>query len=159
MATAPVLGTLTDVKGGHLAGRSPELIFTLNAPNSKSGLLHPTEPVVVPVTDTVDGDWIANLETTTDMQDIAWYTLAIRWLDGAGRYIRADFPQWALQVPTSGGLFNDLLSHPPSNKRMVFVELTPPPPSQIQPFTLWLHRDPDDDANPLNTSRLYEWEE
>lgn len=157
MATAPVDGTLRDVKGTHLAGRSPELIFTLNAPNSKAGLLLPTEPVVVPPEPTT-GLWTANLETTTDMQDLAWYTLAIRWLDGTGRFIRADYPEWALQVPISGGQFSDLLFHPPTNKRMVFVELAPPPEHQLQPFTLWLHRDPDDDANPLNTSRLYEWE-
>ena len=158
MATAPVTGTLTDLKGGHLANKYPEIIFTLNAPNAKGGLLHPTEPVIV-VPDPVTGLWTAFLESTTDMQDIAWYTMQIRWLDSGGNYPLSDYPGWALQVPTAGGRFSDLLSHPPTNQRMVYVDLTAPTAAQRRPLTMWLHRDPNDDANPLNTSKLYEWEE
>lgn len=153
MATASVPGNLTDVGGGHLVGKIPEIHFTLNRPNSKSGKIHPTEPVTVQPAS--DGSFTAVLETTTDMLDDAWYTVSIQWLDAGGNYVKADFPDWELQVPVGGGTFTDLFGRPPSNQRMVYVSLTAP--SDPRPFTLWLKQDPTDPNNPLNTGDLYEW--
>jgi len=148
-----VTGNLTDVGGGHLVGKYPEIHFTLNAPNSKAGVMLPTQPLTVQPAS--DGSFTAALQSTTDMQDDAWYTLSIQWLDSAGNYVKADFPDWTLQVPTGGGSFSDLFGKPPKNQRMVYVSLTPP--DNPQPFTLWLKQDPTDPNNPLNTGELYEW--
>lgn len=148
-----VTGNLTDVGGGHLVGKIPEIHFTLNAPNSKAGVMLPTEPVTVQPAS--DGSFTAALQSTTDMLDDAWYTLSIQWLDSAGNYVKADFPDWALQVPTNGGIFSDLFGKPPKNTRMVYVSLVAP--ADPRPFTMWLEQNPANDADPLNTGKLYEW--
>ncbi|MEV7606125.1 hypothetical protein AB0N65_11860 [Paenarthrobacter sp. NPDC089322] len=148
-----VTGNLTDVGGGHLAGKYPEIHFTLNAPNAKAGVMLPTEPkTVVPES---DGSFTVNLQSTTDMHDLAWYTISIQWLDAAGNYVKADFPDWKLQVPPGGGSFSNLFGQPPTNTRMVFVSLSEPPYSG--PFLQWLKSDPTDMTNPLNTGILHEW--
>jgi len=148
-----VTGTITDVGGGHLVGKYPEIHFTLNKPNSKAGKMHPTQPLtVVPAS---DGTWTAALESTIDMMDDAWYTVSIQWLDDAGNYVKADFPDWKLEVPTAGGVFSNLFGRPPANTRMVYVSLTAP--TDPRPFTLWLKQNPDDPNDPLNTGELYEW--
>jgi hypothetical protein len=134
-------------------GKNPTIIFTLNAPNAKSGVMLPTEPARI--TPASNGDFTAPLQSTTDMHDDAWYSVAIQWLDAAGEYKKIDFPDWALQVPTSGGSFSDLFGRPPRNTRMVYVSLTPP--DDPRPFMLWLEQDPNDLENPLNTGVLYEW--
>ena len=153
MPNVPVPGNVTEISGGHLAGRNPEIHFTLNAPQAKAGKMFPTQPhTVVPAS---DGSFTANLESTTDMQDLAWYTVSIQWLDAGGNYVKADFPDWQLQVPTSGGEFSNLFRKPPKNTRMVYVSLTPP--DNPTPYTLWLNDDPTDPDNPLNTGDLYEW--
>lgn len=153
MATAPVVGNVTDVAGTHLNGKIPELHFTLNSPNAKAGKVIPTEPLTVqPAT---DGSFTANLESTTDMVDDAWYTVSIQWLDAGGNYVKADFPDWQLQVPTAGGSFSNLFGKPPKNTRMVYVSLTPP--DNPRPFTLWLKANPANEFDPLNTWDLYEW--
>ncbi len=150
---AAVTGTLWDAGLGHLVGKQPELIFTLNAPNTKAGALYATEPAKV--TPASDGTYTANLASTLDMQDNAWYSLSVRWLDAAGNYVRQDFPDWSLHVPPTGGVFSDLFGKPPSNQRMVYVSLTPP--DDPQPFMLWLKQDPEDPDNPDGPSDLYEW--
>ena len=148
-----VTGTVTEVGGGHLNGKIPEIHFTLNAPNRKNGILVPTQPLTVQP-DT-NGDWTANLQQTTNMHDLAWYTISIQWLDAGGNYVRADFPDWALQIPADGGAFSELISKPPTNTQMVWVSLTPPTNKQL--FTKWLEQDPENPSNPLNTGKLYEW--
>ena len=153
MATAPVTLTLTDVGGGHLVGKYPQIIFTLNRPNSKAGKMHPTEPVVVSPPDS--GVATVNLESTIDMLDDAWYTVSIQWLDAGGNYVKADYPEWALQVPSGGGSFSDLFGKPPQNTQMIFVSLSPP--ENPRKWTYWLQDDPTDTANPLNTGDLYQW--
>lgn len=153
MATAPVDGNVTDVTGTHLNGKIPELHFTLNSPNAKAGKVIPTEPLTVQPAS--DGSFTANLETTTDMFDDAWYTVSIQWLDSGGNYVKADFPDWQLQVPVGGGSFSNLFGRPPRNQRMVYVSLTPPP--DPKPFTLWLEANPNDDLDPANTWDLTEW--
>jgi len=146
-----VTGNLTDVGGGHLVGKIPEIHFTLNAPNARAGVMLPTEPLTVqPAT---DGTFTANLQSTVDMLDDAWYTVSIQWLDSAGNYVRADFPDWSLQVPTGGGSFSDLFGRPPKNPLMFYVSLEPP----VNPRknSAWLQDDPTDPANPLNTGKLH----
>ncbi|MGO4143813.1 hypothetical protein AB4Y77_01900 [Paenarthrobacter sp. YAF11_1] len=152
---AEVTGTLWDVGLGHLAGKSPVLYFTLNAPNRKAGALFATEPVkVIPAS---NGTFTVNLAPNTDMHDTAWYTVRVRWVNSADpkTFSYQDFPEWTLQVPTAGGSFSDLVSRPPTNSRMVYVSLAPP--DNPRPFSLWLKDDPNDPTNPLNTGNLYEW--
>lgn len=148
-----VTGNLTDVGGGHLVGKIPEIHFTLNAPNAKAGVMLPTEPVTVqPAT---DGSFTAPLQSTVDMNDDAWYTVSIQWLDSAGNYVKADFPDWNLQVPTGGGSFSDLFGRPPKNTAMIYVSLSAP--DNPRKWTYWLESDPVDPSNPLNTGNLYQW--
>lgn len=148
-----VTGNLTDVGGGHLVGKIPEIHFTLNAPNAKAGVMLPTEPVTVqPAT---DGSFTAPLQSTVDMLDDAWYTVSIQWLDAGGNYVKADFPDWALQVPSGGGSFSDLFGRPPQNTAMIYVSLEAP--AELRPWSFWLEDDPIDPDNPLNTGNLYQW--
>lgn len=148
-----VTGNLTDVGNGHLVGKIPEIHFTLNAPNAKAGVMLPTEPVTVQPA--ADGTFTANLQSTIDMLDDAWYTVSIQWLDSAGNYVKADFPDWALQVPSGGGSFSDLFGRPPKNTAMVYVSVAPP--SNPGKWTFWLKNDPVDPSNPLSTGDLYQW--
>ena len=148
-----VTGNLTDVGGGHLVGKIPEIHFYLNAPNTKPGVVLPTEKLTVQAA--ADGSFTANLQATTDMMDDAYYTVSIQWLDGAGNYVKADFPDWQLQVPSGGGSFTNLFGKPPKNQRMVYVSLTPP--DNPRPFTLWLKANPANDLDPANTWDLSEW--
>jgi len=148
-----VTGNLTDIGGGHLVGKIPELHFFLNAPNTKTGVVLPTEKLTVQPAS--DGSFTANLQATTDMLDDAWYTVSMQWLDAGGNYVKADFPDWKLEVPTSGGSFPNLFGKPPQNTRMVYVSLTPP--DDPRPFTLWMQANPDNDLDAANTWNLYEW--
>jgi hypothetical protein len=148
-----VTGNLTDIGGGHLVGKIPEIHFTLNAPNSKTGVMLPTEPVTVQPAS--DGTFTAPLQSTTDMLDDAWYTVSIQWLDAGGNYVKADFPDWALQVPTAGGVFSNLFGKPPANQRMVYVSLTAP--TDPKPFTLWLRQDPTNPDAVGSDGSLFEW--
>lgn len=145
--------TLYDIGGGHLAGKFPELVFTLNDTAATAGGVYVTEPLVA--TPAGDGTGIVNLPSTDLMRDDNYYTLQIRWLDTAGNMTRIDFPDWKIRVPTGGGTLGDLRG-PGSNMSMVYVSLTPP--DDPRPFMLWLEQDPDNLSNPANTSRLYRWE-
>jgi hypothetical protein len=150
---ATVTGTLTDVGGGHLAGKYPELVFELNAPNLKgSAGIHPTEPFRV--SPASDGTWSADLVSTTDMNYAAWYTLSIRWMDPAGNFVRVDYPDWKFEVPTTGGPLATFAGKP-SNQRMVYVSITPP--TDPRPYTLWLRKNPDNPKDPAGDGNLYEW--
>lgn len=152
-----VTGNLTDVGGGHLAGKVPELIFTLNVPNAKAGVLYPTEPLKV--TPAADGSWTAFLASTTDMHDDAWYTMRIQWVKSIEprTYGAFDYPDWPIQVPPGGGSFSDLFGRPPKNAAVVYVSLEPP--TSPGKWTFWLESDPVDPANPLNTGNLYQWKQ
>ena len=153
MPNVPVPGNLTDVGGGHLVGKFPELHFTLNKAQAKAGKVFPTQPVTV--APAADGSFTANLESTTDMMDDAWYTVSIQWLDAGGNYVKADFPEWTLQVPTGGGSFSDLFGKPPKNTAMIYVSLEAP--ADPRKWSFWLKDDPVDPDNPLNTGELYQW--
>ena len=149
-----VTGTLTDLGLGHLVGKSPQLVFTLNAPNSGGSALYPTEPIRV--TPAPDGTFSVNLAATTEMNNDAHLTLSVHWINSVGSSpIRADFDGWELQVPAAGGALPGLWGKPPTNTRMVYVSLTPP--EDPRPFSLWLEANPDNDNDPANTWDLNEW--
>ena len=150
---AVVTGTLYDISGGHLSGKYPELIFTLNDTAATAGGVYVTEPNVV--TPGGDGSFTANLPATDLMRDDNYYTLQIQWLDSAGNSNRIDFPDWKIRVPTGGGNLGDLRG-PGSNLSMVYVSLTPP--ERPVPFMLWLQQDPDKPDDITNPSKLYRWE-
>ncbi|WP_426302782.1 hypothetical protein [Arthrobacter sp. R-11] len=148
-----VTGTLWDMGLGHLVSKHPELVWTLNAPNAKASGLFTTEPVRT--TPAADGSFSATLASTTDMQDEAWIRLSVQWSDAAGNFQKVDFPDWRIEVPTTGGSFPNLITGPAGNSRMVYVSLTPP--EDPRPFSLWIKQEPNDPANPANTGLLYEW--
>lgn len=148
-----VTGKLTDISGGHLDGKIPEIHFTLNAPNAKAGVMLPTEPRTVQPDS--NGTFTVNLESTVDMMDDAWYTVSIQWLDAAGNYVKADFPDWELQVPSGGGSFSDLFGRPPKNSTWFYQSLSAP--ADPEKWSHWLKDDPLNPANPLNTGDLYQW--
>jgi hypothetical protein len=150
---ATVTGTLYDIGGGHLAGKYPDLEFTLNSTAATAGGVYVTEPSIV--TPAGDGTFTANLPATDLMRDDNYYTLAIRWQDSAGNMPRIDFPDWQIRVPTGGGNLGDLKGNG-SNLSMVYVSLKEP--DDPTPFMLWLEQDPDDINNPANTGNLYRWE-
>ena len=150
---AVVTGTLYDISGGHLAGKYPELIFTLNDTAATAGGVYVTEPNVV--TPSGDGSFTANLPATDLMRDDNYYTLQIQWLDSAGNSNRIDFPDWEIRVPTGGGNLGDLRG-PGANLSMVYVSLTAP--EDPRPFMLWLQQDPDKPDDISNPSKLYRWE-
>ncbi|QOT16473.1 hypothetical protein [Paenarthrobacter sp. YJN-5] len=147
-----VPGNLTEVNFGHLVGKAPEIIFTLNAPNAKPGVMIPTEPVSVAPAG--DGSFTANLQSTEDMMDDAWYTVSIKWLDSPGKYVKADWPDWQLRVPLGGGTFSDLFGRPPKNSLMFYVSLSAP--TNVPQGSWWLEDDPADPDNPLNTGNLHQ---
>jgi hypothetical protein len=150
---AVVTGTLYDIAGGHLAGKYPELVFTLNDTAATSGGVYVTEPSVV--TPGGDGSFTTNLPSTDLMRDDNYFTLQIRWLDTAGNSNRIDFPDWKIRVPTGGGNIVDLRGNG-SNLSMVYVSLTPP--EYPVPWLKWWKTDPDDTNNPANTGEIYRWE-
>lgn len=150
-----VTGTLTDINMGHLVGKSPQLVFTLNAPNSSGALLHPTEPVRV--TPASDGTFSVTLAAATEMNDDgAYYLLTVQWINSVGNSpIRADHAGWELTVPSAGGAISKMWRKRPSNGRVVYVSMTPP--DNPKQFDLWLKANPEDDADPANTWDLAEW--
>lgn len=148
-----ITGTLTDIGGGHLAGKQPRIIFELDGPVASGTNLVATEPVsVVPA---FDGKWSVNLLQTTSMNSSAHYRLSIEWLDSANNYVRIDYPDWRIQVPAGGGSIGDLVVGGVTNPKVVYVSLTPP--KNPVPFMLWLEVDPGNSTNPRNTGNLYEW--
>lgn len=149
-----VTGTLTDINMGHLVGKSPQLVFTLNAPNGSGAVMYPTEPVRV--TPASDGTFSVTLADTTAMNDAAFYMLAVHWINSEGNSpIRADHDGWKIQVPSTGGALSNLWGKPPTNERMVYVSLTPP--ANPAPWSYWLEANPDNDNDPLNTGDLNQW--
>lgn len=154
-----VTGNLADVGLGHLEGLQPEIIFTLNGPNTNlaGGVVYATRDEVVPVA--AAGGFTATLAATTGMRARAWYTMRVRWLEpgaaGGFGYTAVDLHGVEVNVPAAGGLIGDLIGSLPTNLRAVYVSLTEP--SFALPFMLWLEQDPDDQANPANTGNLYEW--
>jgi hypothetical protein len=150
-----VTGTLTEIAGGHLAGKFPELVFALNKPGITGSTVYPTEQATI--TPASDGTFTVSLADTTKMLDDSYYTLSIQWFDRSGNFNRIDYPEWQIRVPSSGGPIGDLRGNA-SNLSMVYVSTTPP--DKPVPFMLWLEQDPanPDPYDPANTGKLYRWE-
>lgn len=159
---AEVTGNLVDIGLGHLNGLNPEIIFTLNKPNTNlaGGLVYATRDLAVPVASS--GAFTANLAYTTHMRDEAYYSLRVRWQEpgsatGTG-YSAVDFHDIKLVVPFEGGLLGALIVGSATNPNAVYVSLTAPP--KTWPLMLWLKSDPDDptNSNGRNTGKIYRWE-
>lgn len=124
-----VTGTLTDCGLGHLAGKQPQLVFTLSDPATSASALYATDPVIV--TPASDGTWSAALAPTDTMQQVRYYTLSVRWLDVAGNFILVDIPDWQIFVPTAGGTITDIVQNYTANPLMVIYQPTQPDPWPI----------------------------
>lgn len=140
---ALVTGTLRNFGIESLAPYSPQIVFTPSGNAVLGDYLLATDPIVV--TPQVSGVFEVNLAPTVDIRPDCWYTIAIQWLDAGGNYIRKDFPDWKLRVPSIGGTVTALLAVP-ANPAQVWVGETPPP--NPVPGTWWL--------NPT-TGELKEW--
>lgn len=132
---AIITGTLRDFGLQSLAAYAPQVVFTPSSPAVGGPYLLSTEPVIV--TPEVGGQFEANLMPTIDLRPDCWYWISIVWLDPAGNYIRKDFLDWKLRIPTSaGGAISDLLSVP-SNPAQAWVGVTEP--DNATPGTWWLN--------------------
>lgn len=154
---ATVTGTLRNFGLANINYLNPEITFQANKPaTGGAGQIFATEPIaVVP---TSDSSWSVALEPTESLltEDV-FYTVTMRWRDPANNYIRADFPEWRLYVPTAGGTFADLVQQP-VNRSMVITSPTDPG-TNFGAGALWLQADPADPGtptNPGNTGDLYE---
>lgn len=141
---ALVTGTLRDFGLQSLAEYSPQVIFTPSSPAIGGPYLLATEPVVaIPL---IGGQFEANLIPTIDLRPDCWYTISIQWLNLDGDYIRKDFLDWKLRIPSAlGGEISDLLAAPPNPSQAWVGES---PPDNPAPGTWWL--------NPT-TGELKEW--
>lgn len=165
-----VTGNLKDIIGSSMDGREGVLIFTLNAANVVvgNGGVRPDTPYEV--TPSSSGDFTVNLEATTGMFMDAWYTVSVRWLQGAngpqGRAAALEsFLDLQVRVPSGGGRIDQLLSQghgpggaPGPNGRVVWVSQSPP--SKPRPWQLWLQQEPGENPDPFdpkNTGNLHEW--
>lgn len=154
---AAVTGTLRNFGLANINYLDPEVIFQANKPaTGGSGQIFATEPIIV--TPGSDSSWTANLQDTEALltEDV-YYTITVQWRDPANNYIRADFPEWRLYVPSAGGVFGDLVQHP-VNRSMVIKSPTDPG-TKFGEGALWLQidpADPDTPTNPGNTGDLYE---
>lgn len=152
-----VTGSLRDILGSRMHFKDVEILFELNDINvvssgSSAGRITPTEPAIV-LPDETTGDFIAPLEATTLMANLAWYRMRVRWQGADANATLIDFPDWRIVVPPGGGrldrLITDAQGMPGStNGRLVYVSLTAPPKNR--PWSLWLQSDPND---PDNTNR------
>lgn len=154
---ATVTGTLRNFGLANINYLDPQIIFEANKPAlGPTGQIFATEPIIV--IPTSDSSWTANLEPTEGLltEDV-YYTVSVRWRDPANNYMRADFPEWKLYVPSAGGVFGDLIQHP-VNRSMVIMSPTNPG-TGFGVGALWLQTDPadpDTPTNPGNTGDLYE---
>ena len=146
---ALVTGSLKDILGYKLDGREGVLVFTPNEPGIRAsgepGGVVPTEPIeVVP---DPNGDWSADLATTSTFLNDFWYRLQIRWLSNVEDAALIDFPDWKIRV-TGPGLISDMIDFGGGtggggggvNPNIWWVSADVTPPSNR--FT-WLIADPD----------------
>lgn len=123
---AIVTGTLTDCGLDHLVGRSPKLIFTLSEPATSGSNVFVTEPIEV--TPNASGAFSVDLAQNATMDQVAWYNLAVSWLDSGGNFIKVDFPDWKLFVNAGGGPISLQIPNYTPNPYMVFWQPTEPDP-------------------------------
>jgi hypothetical protein len=149
-----VTGSLRDITEAAMPGKTPEILFTLHAPEANTaGRVYPTEPIVVKPSNS--GAWSVELADTTRMIGNAYYTIQLRWRGGNTAATLWDFPNWRVAVSQFGGKITDCIvsAADNSNRRVLWVGLQEPP----NPFAyqLYLEQDPNDPTNPANTGRLY----
>lgn len=154
---ATVTGKLLDFGLASINGKQPTLTFQANKPAISSvGTMLVTDPISV--TPSSNGEFTVTLAATEDlMTDGVYYRVEAEWLAPDLNYVRADFPDWQLFVPTGGGTMSDLLKSP-ANRTLVIKSPTDPGPG-FGPGTMWLQidpADPDNPLNPANTGDLYE---
>lgn len=154
-----VNGTLENFGMLSIAALDPEIIFTANKPAvGLDNAIFVTDPIVeIPA---ADGTWAVLLQNTSTLitADV-YYTIVIRWRDPANNYMRADFPDWKLYVPDTGGEFTDLIKHPVNPGLVIVSPVNPGTDFELN--TAWLQMDPNDPDNPLNpgnTGDYYELE-
>jgi hypothetical protein len=152
-----VTGKLLDFGLSSINGLNPVLIFQANKPAvTSAGTFLVTDPLEV--TPASDGTFTATLSTTDDLvTDDVYYTMCAEWRAPDLNYMRADFPDWKLYVPSGGGNLADLIKQP-ANRSMV-IKSPVNPGNNFGPGTTWLQidpADPDNPANPGNTGDLYE---
>lgn len=157
MSTAVVSGTLSDFGLDPIAGLYPEIEFRPSGPAAGSaGRLLVSEPVRA--TPASDGTFTVNLQTTDDLLPVGvHYKIEIRWLDSAGKYIKADSPDWKLKVPSGGGSIADLLKLPIGSGFVIYSPTAPP--TWVGILATWFQLDPDDPnnpSNPANTGDIFE---
>ncbi|MFJ4026017.1 hypothetical protein ACIPWF_00825 [Paenarthrobacter sp. NPDC089989] len=148
---------LSDFGLEPIAGLQPEIEFQPSDPGlGTGGKLMATAPIrAVPDS---NGNGTLQLHTTDDILPAGvHYKIVIRWLDGKGKFIRADNPNWKLQVPAGGGAIADL-ARLPLGPALVITSPTPPA-LWVGLAAMWLQMDPsdpDNPDNPANTGDLYE---
>ena len=145
---ATVTGTLTDIGMGHLTGKSPTILFTLNDANSMGASIIPTEPKRV--SPASDGSWSVDLAPTSSMlQSSAFYQITIQWVEseGPGTGVRADWDRLRFVVPSTGGNVGDLINQTTAGDH-VWVSPTAVDPNAYSGFQL-----------NTTTYDLYQWQE
>ena len=146
-----ISGTLRDFGLTAFPGQSPVITFRANGPAvTRAGALLATKDINV--TPNSAGDFSVVLAATDTLATgNIWYTVSISWLDPAGNYIHADFPDWRLFVPARGGDLADIIEKP-ANPSLVYIGLTAP--AYPTPGMKWLEATLDGTAG---TGNLYEW--
>ena len=147
---AIVTGFVDDFGPAELAASGLTISFTPSGPAVQDAPGGQGERVVlssraIDVVPALDGSFRVDLVPTDTVQPNTWYTITMRWLNGADIPIGADFPDWRLYVPTAGGSVGDLLAVP-TNPIWVWTSTTPP--ANPTPGIWWL--------NPT-TGDLNEW--
>lgn len=160
MATATVTGTLSDFGLQPIAGLYPEIEFTPSGPAVASGgRLLITQPIRT--TPTSGGAFTVNLQTTDELVPVGtYYKISVRWLNDEGEFVRADSPNWKLNVPSGGGGIADLIRFPFGP--VLSITSPTPPPLWVGLGASWLQMDPSDPNNPnnpANTGDYYELED
>lgn len=155
---AAVTGSLRNFGLANIAHLNPEIAFIPNKPaTGTGGKIFATEPIKV-TPNPIDSTFSVALEPTeTLLTADVWYEVQVRWFDPAGNYVKADFPDWKIFVPTAGGVFGDLVGQ---KLNPSFVITSPVAPPEIYGLAaMWLQLDPADPnnpTNPANTGDLYE---
>lgn len=118
---------------------SPEVWFVPKGPAVAGTSLFVSQPIQA----TLDqfGSWSAELISYENTRPAVSYLPQMRWLDPAGNYMSADFPDWELFVPLEGGFFVDLVSTEPNP---LIVWWAPTEPVGTRKQVIWVNTDTGD---------------
>jgi hypothetical protein len=158
LALETVTLKLSDFGLQPLNGLQPEIEFRPNdAAVGLGGKLMATAPIYV--TPDSSGNATVQLHTTDDLlPSNAYYNIVIHWLDAKGKRVKADNPNWKLQVPAGGGAIADLIRLPLGAGIVIYSPTAPPLWSGLLGAT-WFQLDPNDannPSNPANTGDIYQ---